>query len=379
MAKLFLGDCLEVLKTFDDNSIDSIVTDPPAGISFMGKAWDHDKGGRDNWIAWMKEIAEECLRVLKPGGHAFVWSLPRTSHWTATAWEDAGFEPRDRIAHVFGSGFPKSHNLKGDYAGFGTALKPAVEDYWLFRKPLSESTVAKNVLKWGTGALNIDGCRIGTDVRKSALKDTTAWHGNQWGANHQTTIGNHDVTGRWPSHLIHDGSDEVMELFPQSNGQQGDLKGHNKIRKSPNGIFGEMAPAKDHLKRNDSGSAARFFYCAKPSKRERDEGLEGMPLAKPHPAGNGWGETTMWNGENGDAEWRAKNPNLPRRNHHPTVKPLALMRYLIKLITPPGGIALDPFMGSGTTGKAAKELGFGFIGIENEQEYFEIAERRIGR
>jgi hypothetical protein len=158
------GDCLDVLRGLADNSVDSIVTDPPAGIAFMGKEWDRDKGGRDAWIAWMRSVAAECLRVIKPGGHAFVWAIPRTSHWTGMAWEDAGWQPRDKCYHIFGSGFPKSHNLSGEWDGWGTALKPAAEEWWLFRKPLSESTVAANVLKWGTGALNIDGCRVGDEV-----------------------------------------------------------------------------------------------------------------------------------------------------------------------------------------------------------------------
>ena len=210
-----VGDNLPILKTLPDNSVDAIVTDPPAGIGFMGKEWDKDKGGRDKWIDWMAEVAAECLRVIKPGGHALVWALPRTSHWTATAWENAGWEPRDRICHIFSTGFPKSANISKQidrmagaerevvstnpnyrpnsgaiadpkwwqdrssglitapatdaakqWDGYGTALKPAVEDYWLFRKPIEKGlNIAENVLKWGTGGLNIDGCRVQSGIQ----------------------------------------------------------------------------------------------------------------------------------------------------------------------------------------------------------------------
>lgn len=382
--KLCLGDCVDVLQTLHSESTDAIITDPPAGIAFMGKEWDKDKGGRDQWIEWMVTIAAECLRVLKPGGHALVWSLPRTSHWTATAWENAGFEVRDRIAHIFGSGFPKSLDVgkaidkaagaerevvgeKGgdplrfkkykeqdgcerstfnnsitspaapeveQWDGWGTALKPAVEDWWLLRKPLSEKTVAANVLRWGTGALNIDACRVGTETiqtnRYNEIGDMTSFHQSQAGNNYISS----KHQGRFPAHLIHDGSQEVMELFPMTGKSAG---GGMKDLKSGKLFQGDTHKnITDSSGFGDSGSVARFFYCAKPSKRERGDG-----------------------------------------NGHPTVKSLALMRYLITLITPPGGTVLDCFMGSGTTGKAAKELGFPFIGIECNLEYFSIAEKRI--
>src|SRR3990167_1434592 len=160
-VRLLTGDCVEVMRGMDAESVDAIVTDPPAGIAFMGKSWDRAHGGRDGWIVGMAAIAAECLRVAKPGSHALVWAIPRTSHWTATAWEDGGWEVRDRLAHIFGSGFPKSHNPDGKHEGWGTALKPAVEDWWLLRKPLI-GTVAQNVKAHGTGALNVDGCRVVT-------------------------------------------------------------------------------------------------------------------------------------------------------------------------------------------------------------------------
>ncbi len=210
------GDCLDRFKTLPDNSIDSIVTDPPGGISFMNKAWDSDKGGRDHWIIWMAQVAAECLRVIKPGGHALVWALPRTSHWTATAWENAGWEVRDRVAHLFGSGFPKSHNLDGDWKGWVTALKPACEDWWLLRKPLI-GRVLENVLAHGTGVLNIDATRVASDDCNSTQmqrqnSDRVTWNDEcGFAADHVQPT--YNSAGRWPANVIHDGSDEVLEAF----------------------------------------------------------------------------------------------------------------------------------------------------------------------
>ncbi len=305
------GDSLLVLQLLDDNSVDAIVTDPPYGLSFMGKKWDYDVPSEELW--------RQCFRVLKAGGHLLCFAGTRTQHRMAVRIEDAGFEIRDMIAWVYGSGFPKSldvskaidkaagaerevvgtritgaamsgkasgiENGQGgtefgsgqnevpitapatpeakQWEGWGTALKPALEPITVARKPLI-GTVAENVLQHGTGAINVDGGRVGE---------------------------------RWPANFIHDGSEEVTDLL---------------------------------------GSAARFFYCAKASKRDRDEG-----------------------------------------NHHPTVKPTDLMRYLCRLVTPPDGTVLDPFMGSGSTGKAAVLEGFRFIGIEREEEYCEIAKARI--
>ena len=250
------GDCLEVLSAMPENSIDSIVTDPPAGISFMGKGWDSDKGGRDKWIEWMASIACECRRVLKPGGYALVWSLPRTSHWTAMAWENAGFEPRDQIIHIFGSGFPKSLDIgkaidkaagaehlrefvsknpadrpythtagetsigwkspprpdktapatdaAKQWDGWGTALKPAHENWWLFRKSLSEKTVAANVLKHGTGGLNVGGCRVeGVPRTTHAAGNCVTTIAASGHLNGKKTHGPTPApTGRFPANLI---------------------------------------------------------------------------------------------------------------------------------------------------------------------------------
>ncbi len=321
------GDCLEVLRSLPDCSIDSIVTDPPYGLSFMGKRWDYDVPSVEVWA--------ECLRVLKPGGHLLAFAGTRTQHRMAVRIEDAGFEIRDMIAWVYGSGFPKSldvskaidkragaerevvsnnptfrkmqenasnYNLQRNefitapatpeakqWQGWGTALKPALEPITVARKPLI-GTVAENVLQHGTGAINVDGGRVGTEER------ITNWSGT---ANYKVSdpkTGTTTATGRWPANFIHDGSEEATDLL---------------------------------------GASARFFYCAKASKADRDE------------------------------------------NHHPTVKPTDLMRYLCRLVTPPSGTVLDPFMGSGSTGKAAMLEGFAFVGIEREAEYIDIAKARI--
>lgn len=490
---LLVGDNAIWLKKIPDNSIDSIVTDPPAGISFMSRGWDSDKGGRDHWIAWMCEVATECKRVLKPGGHAFVWAIPRTSHWTATAWENAGFEIRDVVAHIFGSGFPKSLNIgkavdklqgnerevvgdnpndrsshgknaismcnsvdgkitKGtsEWEGWGTALKPAREDWILMRKPIESKTVAQNVLKYGTGGINIDESRVFTEyylqgndlsdilticqlnnlqlpannvelkrfqddttsVIKSLfsvaenvdmpilektlgrlqedttrmdiqcyeemLEDNISTSLNMYtlGKNiteksrkdlkyiistvlkmiidwkiysvsaYQLTealltkakneVNTREKSGRFPANLCHDNSEEVRECFPEnrpgfSGGGQGNgwHKKHTEMEKQ---YFA------------DSGNASRFFksiiYQAKSSKSERTNG----------------GAIT---------------------NSHPTIKPIALMEYLIKMVTPKGGTVLDPFAGSGSTLVAAKQNGYQYIGIEMTEEYIPIIEARL--
>lgn len=303
---IYFGDALTILKNLETSSVDSLVTDPPAGVGFMGNDWDNDKGGREQWVAWMASVMQECLRVMKPGAHGLVWAIPRTSHWTATALEDAGFEVRDVITHLFGTGFPKSLDISKaidkaagakreivgeikrsgsrlseygfaanpsvtspatseakEWQGWGTALKPASEHWILVRKKCSEKTVAANVLKHGCGGINIDGCRI---------------------------------ESRFPANLVLDEAAAQM-----------------------------------------LGDPSRFFYVAKASKSDRSTD-----------------------------------------NSHPTVKSTKLMEYLITLVTHPNGIVLDPFMGSGSTGVAAKRLGFNFIGIEKEEGYFSISEKRLG-
>lgn len=339
MVELILGDCREKLKSIKDNSIDSVVTDPPGAISFMGKDWDSDRGGRAEWVNWLTEIMQEVIRVLKPGGHALVWSIPKTTHWTAWALENSGFEIRDCIYHIFGSGFPKSLNISD---GWGTGLRPAVENWWLVRKPLGEKTIKENVTVWGTGALNIDACRVGLNpgYKYKVNKNGRTFHGKSYSADKKGKETIESSKGRWPTNVIHDGSDEVLSLFPET--KSGFMSSSTK-RSQNGGYSGGFSP--DRVVKNDtygdSGSASRFFYCAKASPKERNSGLNG------------------------------------EKNTHPTVKPLELMRYLIILITPPKGIVLDPFMGSGSTGVAAKSLGFDFIGIELNPEYFETARQRI--
>jgi len=402
------GDNLPILKTLADNSVDAIVTDPPAGIGFMQRDWDSDKGGRDKWIDWMAEVAAECLRVIKPGGHALVWALPRTSHWTATAWENAGWEPRDRICHIFGSGFPKSANISKQidrmagaereivryerhgktalgvmnddawqaqelvpytapatdaakqWDGWGTALKPAVEDYWLFRKPIEKGlNIAQNVLKWGTGGLNIDGCRIVTDELKSKVYNNS---NTGWKCTSAPSVIYGNTHGRFPAHLIHDGSEEVEAVFPVTGPSKASERGSVKIFEQGEDQWIGQSTVRGHD--DQGGSASRFFYCAKPGKRERDAGLEGFAL----------GSNMRVNAPRESEE--AKHAAL-RANIHPTVKALKLMTYLCRLITPPDGLILDPFTGSGATGCAAMIEGFRFIGMEQSPEYAEIATKRI--
>jgi site-specific DNA-methyltransferase (adenine-specific) len=297
------GDCLDVLRGMADNSVDSIVTDPPYGLAFMGKRWDYDVPSEAIWA--------ECLRVLKPGGHLLAFAGTRTQHRMAVRIEDAGFEIRDLIMWCHGQGFPKSHNLSGEWQGWGTALKPALEPITVARKPLT-GTVAANVLEWSTGALNIDGCRVGDEMvmtrgggGQSGV--SLGWSGRDGRKEPTVRVAqNTKHVGRWPANLIHDGSEEATEGL---------------------------------------GSAARFFYCAKASRSERDAGLDDSTAAM--------------------------------RNPHPTVKPVALMRWLCRLVTPPGGVVLDPFAGSGSTGVAAVAEGFSSILIERDTEYVEIIRRRL--
>ncbi|WP_060483359.1 site-specific DNA-methyltransferase [Pseudomonas sp. NBRC 111119] len=356
---LHLGKCIEAMRAMPGNSVDSIVTDPPYGLRFMGKRWDYNVPKVDTLV--------ECLRVLKPGGHLLAFAGTRTQHRMAVRIEDAGFEIRDMIAWVYGSGFPKSHNLDGDWQGWGTTLKPALEPITVARKPLA-GTVAANVLVHGTGALNIDACRVtptGESRDRSDEESQDKRYANSGSTNFAAKPGvrGSNPLGRWPTNLVHDGSDLVLASFPDAAGQQGDLKGHSKDRASK-GIFGDMKAARDAFARGDSGSAARFFYCAKASRADGNDGLhsDGQPAVAAH--------ATMRERE--QADWPKRNGN-----HHPTVKPTDLMAYLCQLVTPAGGIILDPFMGSGSTGKATMREGFQFVGCELDPEYLAIAKARI--
>ena len=306
------GDCVDVMSLLiEDNSVDAIVCDPPYGLKFLNHSWDAEVPGEDVW--------RECLRVLKPGGYLMAFAGTRTQHRMAVRIEDSGFEIRDIIAWMYGSGMPKHRSH----------LKPAFEPITLARKPAKTATL-----------LNIDACRIldGSEtggVRPEYLPNNkNAVYGKGMGGGEWI-----NTNGRYPSNIIHDGSDDVLALFPDSDGA-GALLPNVKITGYGDGVVGTGAsqylggPRRPF--NSGSGSAARFFYCAKSSKKDRGEG-----------------------------------------NTHSTVKPTDLMKYLCRLITPPGGTILDPFMGSGSTGKAAMLEGFNFIGIEREAEYVEIARARI--
>lgn len=447
---LLLGDCLERLKELPDNSIDSIVTDPPYGLSkqpdmmevlqhwlagddykhngkgFMGKEWDSFVPGPSIW--------KECLRVLKPGGHMVAFFGTRTYDIGVLAIRLAGFEIRNQLAWVFGSGFPKSRDISKDmdriggferevigktkapgmaksnvdngqqtrttyefdklggpvsdaakqWEGWGTDLKPAMEPIVLARKPL-EGTVAQNVMKHGVGGINIDGCRVesepgGRPLRVvSPLKDDVEYNGGVLAGRLDGSLATSKAVGstdqgRFPANFIHDGSEEVVSLFPDSKGQIAPVKGSEPSHTGQNGIYGTFGRTSFDKREEEETSAARFFYCAKASASDRDEGLDdfelkqasGLPMRKA-------GVENSGEGLDGTKTFR----DTKRKNIHPTTKPTTLMRYLCRLITPPGGTILDPFMGSGTTGKAAMYEGFNFVGVELMPEYMKIAEARI--
>ena len=397
------------MAAMDEASVDAIVTDPPYGLAsgptsfledatsgrgFMGKEWDRGVPGPAFW--------REALRVAKPGAYLLAFGGTRAFHRMAVAIEDAGWEIRDCVCWLYGSGFPKSHDASKaidraagaerevvgqstswnrpeseaghrarlnaspgtfdltapatdaarEWAGWGTALKPAWEPILMARKPLV-GTVAANLLEHGTGALNIDGCRVGNDPRHNAscrnAGDT---------ASPVLTAGR-ETAGRWPANLMHDGSPEVVAGFPPGRSSGG---GGNRIQgQSLWGLGGDGGQSDQY---HDRGSASRFFYCAKASRADREEGCEELP------------EVRRTDGRETDHHV----PNLRTtalRNHHPTVKPTELMRYLIRLITPPGGTVLDPFMGSGSTGKAAMLEGATFRGCDLDPDYLTIAEARI--
>lgn len=403
---LHLGDCLETLRTLPDNSVDSVCTDPPYGIRFMGKSWDGSdiearaayrasmpshasacgpNGGHRSiaaeagkydltpagmraFQAFTLEWATECLRVLKPGGHLLSFAAARTYHHMAVGIEMAGFEIRDQIMWVFGSGFPKSHNLKGEHEGWGTALKPAHEPICMARKPLAKGcTVAANVLAHGTGAINIDGCRIGV-TDEAYAHNCSGDRGSagtrsieQQGITTLRAGGGSAASGRWPANLIHDGSDAVVAMFPAQAGAAAPVhkRGSDKFRTSYGAFAGNVDEAGSTF-HGDAGSAARFFYCAKTSGKDRHEGLQ-------HPGAQFKRGTTLRQVEN----------TATTGNNHPTVKPTDLMAYLCRLVTPAGGVVLDPFTGSGSTGKAAMREGFQFIGCELDPAYMAIARARI--
>jgi len=411
---LYCDDCIDRMKQMIDDGVqvESIVTDPPYELGFMGKQWD------DTGIAFSKETWELALKLLKPGGHLLAFSGSRTYHRMAVAIEDAGFEIRDQIMWLYGSGFPKSHNIgksvdakqgnerevvgtkscgyqvsisktrkeqgyrpnetnattevvvdrgNSEWEGWGTALKPAHEPIVMARKPLSEKTIVTNVLKHGTGGINIDGCRVRNEERTHrGMSSLGVMHDDNWKPSdiESTSI------GRFPSNVMHDGSDVVKEVFPYT--KAGKYKGEGS---KSGGIWDKSTGSPSGREYGDDGSAARYFYSPKVSKKERNQGCDEMPIKK----------TSSMSGRRDPHEMdKSKIDNdvtgrfvTERKNIHPTVKPVELMKYLCRLVTPKGGTVLDPFMGSGSTGMAAKDEGFDFIGIEKEQEYFEIATSRI--
>ena len=444
--KLLLGDCLEKLKELEDNSIDSIVTDPPYGLSFMGKDWDKVKATRETqsqvvkglgagmkmttladnieFEKWVTEWSMECYRVLKPGGYMLAFGGSRMYHRLASGVENAGFEIRDQMMWIYGSGFPKSLNIgkgvdkklgntrevigekhRGDvqkakqngsgyladpanrnntkqfgygteiitkgnteWEGWGTALKPAHEPIVMARKPLI-GTVANNVLEYGVGGINIDGCRVGNEVIQINKLD---YEGKDWYKEGSNWTGKTEQSvGRFPANIIFD--EEAGKILDE---QSGERKGFASQNCNNQKLYGGNAmnvssTTRDGFKvgYNDNGGASRFFYCPKSSKRDRNEGCDELHEKTVNIAA----ATRPPKGEE-----YANERVISSKNFHPTVKPTELMKYLIRLVTPKGGIVLDPFMGSGSTGKAAVLEGMEFIGIEREPEYFEIAEQRIG-
>ena len=463
---LLNGDCIEQMQKLKDEGklVDSVVTDPPYHLTsiverygkdgsapakdkdglyqrqargFMGKEWD----GGD--IAFRTDTWKLAYDLLKPGGYLLAFSASRNYHRMAVAIEDAGFEIRDQIMWIYGSGFPKSLNIgkaidkrlgnerevvgevragknalgqdsgwnkhnnrteievtKGnsEYEGWGTALKPAHEPIVMARKPLEGSNI-DNVLKYGTGAINIDGCRIETDpevddmlreVERVQRDENNVWSNENSGfKNENNNLTGVRKDGRYPANVMHDGSDVVKEIFPQTSKSVSTKRTRKTI-----GSFG--MPNDTTPEYDDEGTAARYFYCPKTSAEERNRGLESF-TAKPM----AWGNQAKAELKRGNLDFKGKgtaykdrglfehnrnqekgdgskhNKVALRLNTHPTVKPQELMKYLCRLVTPKGGVVLDPFMGSGSTGMAAKDEGFDFIGIEKEQEYFEIAEARI--
>ena len=370
------GDCRDVLRGYPDATFDSVVSDPPYGLTFMGKGWDRGVPGEEFW--------REALRVAKPGAHLLAFGGTRTFHRLAVAIEDAGWEVRDCVMWVYGSGFPKSLNLDGDWHGWGTALKPAWEPVIVARKPL-DGTVAANVLRHGTGALNIDGCRVSwqSDADKAAGRPASfskAHEGFEGKAfniadrSHRDPVAEQSAVGRWPANLLHDGSDEVLAGFPEGSFNPAGVfaTGQNAGAMGGRGFGSDGNAQRDVFGYGDSGSAARFFYCAKASRTDREEGCDHLPARS--------GADAVERDE-GTAGLQSPRAGAGRtadtvRNFHPTVKPTDLMRYLCRLVTQPNGLVLDPFCGSGSTGKGALLEGFRFVGIDLDPAHVAIAEAR---
>jgi site-specific DNA-methyltransferase (adenine-specific) len=385
------GDCRAHLAAMETASVDAAVTDPPYELAFMGKKWDA------SGIAYDVDLWRAMLRVLKPGGHLVAFGGTRTSHRMVCAIEDAGFEVRDSLVWMYGSGFPKSldmwdalspfylgrsappewSELANRYDGWGTALKPAHEPICLARKPLT-GTVAANVTEHGTGALNVDGCRVGTDGGGTHCTNRDAngkclGHRNAGQSTSGETFHGPDTDGgRWPPNVLLD--DEAAAMVDEQSGELSN-GGTNQNKKPGCGVcYGAETAGIPTRFAGDTGGASRFFprfnYCAKASTAEREAGLDGFALGiinEQTPPG-----TLGSNSPRAGAGRRGG-----RRNTHPTVKPVDLIRWLVRLVTPPGGLVLDPFCGSGTTGMACALEGFRFVGIELDEQHAEIARARI--
>lgn len=373
---IHVGSCLDILPTLAADHFDSIVTDPPYELGFMGKAWDR------SGVAFQPETWAAALRVAKPGAYLAAFGGTRTFHRMMVAIEDAGWEIRDTLMWVYGSGFPKSRN--GEWGG--TALKPAWEPIVMARKPF-KCTVGQNFAKHGTGGLNIDGCRVGDEERTYDITMVSGGFETTGGGRNRKQ-GEATVVGRWPANLVHDGSEEVLAAFPNASGQKADIAdsapsarlrtvyeggelhrnrlGEPSAESENAGAVGfKMRPG---ARRIDTGSAARFFYCAKASREDRNEGCDGLPLRTSGMVSNTSGQHMTR---------RDGGAPAPAANNHPTVKPTDLMRWLCRLVTPSGGHVLDPFTGSGSTGRGAILEGFEFTGIELSEDYARIAEARI--
>lgn len=366
--------------------VDSIVTDPPydltnrgGGGGFMGMKWDGTGVPFDpaTWaLMW---------RVLKPGGHLLAFGGTRTHHRMMCAIEDAGFELRDVLMWVYGSGFPKSKNHHNEFPGMGTALKPAWEPIILARKPLA-STVAANMRAHGVGMLDIDGCRVegtpktgGTggipcrnDSQGPSRRPNEASAERRYTEAGSTNFAaipgprGGDAKGRWPANLVHDGSEEVLAAFPDAPGQQRYVGPEHGAKAAVN-VFGDYGQRDNFNPRGDTGSAARFFYCAKADRADRNEGCEHLKTNPPN-----WSS-----GEQSPGTFQSKGTDRSSPNHHPTVKPTKLMRWLVRMVTPKGGLVFDPFAGSGSTAKAAVLEGIDCILIEREEAYLPIINARV--
>ena len=390
MWKIITGNNVDVLRTYEDNTFDSVVTDPPYGIAFLNKSWDQDTGALETW--------QECFRVLKPGGHLLAFSAARTYHHLASNIEQSGFEIRDQLMWLYGSGFPKAQDMgkaldkrgvENNLHGWKTALKPAHEPIVMARKPFKGSAI-DNVLEYGVGVLNIDASRIGneeiTTSYNPGIKGKMA-HGHTPEDNKTHKLEPH--RGRFPSNVIMD--EEAGAILDAQAPKTGNA---SSSKRTKTGMTGTGASLQWHKKAGESNGisdglsgASKFFYCPKVSRAERHVGFEtkNIPTDNPTNGGNYYGTTThptdpklrnyTQDGTLGRMKDKMHQPQVG--NNHPTVKPVELMKYLVRLVTPANGRVLDPFNGSGSTGMACVELGYDYVSVELDENYVEIAEKRI--